>query len=144
MAERNDAPRRWARTVVIDGVLALLTHTYDSDAERYCIGCTVQADHAEVSIKIHLSKPATQDAFDDAATWLPQQCLERVKQFGMTPVELTPEEAAAAGEGALPTLKRIVEAADAHPFNPIGHVIEHVVPEAREVAARHAQEPRHD
>jgi hypothetical protein len=41
----------------------------------------------------------------------------------------------------LAALTKIVEEADRNPFNPIGHVIEHVVPEARSLLAPTASTP---
>jgi len=78
---------RWAKVEIVNGVMGMVYHTYDSDQDQYTIHCVIQDDVGEVDVKVSREKPWTQQEFDamDAAGMI-ASCIGAAREIGFEPV----------------------------------------------------------
>jgi len=78
---------RWAKVVVVDGVMALIYHNYDSEDGCYAIHCVIQASVGEVDTKIRRRKAWTQKEFDRIdSDVLVRSAIGGIRNMGFEPV----------------------------------------------------------
>ena len=93
MADQHnqDPPKRWAKVLVVDGVLALLWHRAsqdEDDEDGYEIRCIVRGEGAETSIAISREYPFTQAEFDSVGDALARRAIDHATNFGMPPEQM--------------------------------------------------------
>ena len=83
---RADFPRRWAKVLVVDGVMASIQHVWDGETEQYAIVCTIQTDGAEFATKLGRDEPHSQEDFDRFGDDQVRACISTARKFGFEPL----------------------------------------------------------
>lgn len=84
----NTVPRRWAKVLIVDGVMAVIRHA-GTDDDGYEIRCSIQCDGAETSAALQKSQPFSQEAFDEAGADLVRAVIFAAGEFGLTPTRVS-------------------------------------------------------
>ncbi|HEL3751688.1 TPA: hypothetical protein UMV35_004029 [Stenotrophomonas maltophilia] len=81
-------PRRWAKVLIVDGVMALVRHG-STDDDGYEIRCSIQCEGAESSVALLGNHPFPQEAFDAAGVELVREVIRSARHFGLRPLLAT-------------------------------------------------------
>jgi|GEM_PF-1723701 len=84
----HEAPRRWAKVLIVDGVMALIRHG-STDDDGYEIRCTIQCDGAESSVAVQGDRPFPQEAIDAVGVSLVREVIRSARRFGLKPTLVT-------------------------------------------------------
>lgn len=82
---QKDVLTRWAKVLIVDGVMGLIYHTFNSDNENYQIRCTIKTNGVEISVNLGKAKPFTQSQFDATGEGLVRSAIMAARNFGFTP-----------------------------------------------------------
>jgi len=78
---------RWAKVEVVNGVMGMIYHTYDTDQDQYVIHCMIQTDVGEFAINAGRKEPWTQQQFDAINfAGMVTSCVETAREMGFEPV----------------------------------------------------------
>ncbi|MGN0864179.1 MAG: hypothetical protein ACI4N1_12805 [Stenotrophomonas koreensis] len=83
---RAEFPRRWAKVLVVDGVMASIQHVWDGDNEQYAIVCKIQCDGMEFKAALEGDEPFPQAVFDQVGDDLVRACIKSARDFGLQPL----------------------------------------------------------
>lgn len=84
----HTAPRRWAKVLIVDGVMALIRHG-STDDDGYEIRCTIQCEGAESSVALQRDRPFPQEALDAVGVGLVREVIRSARRLGLRPVLVT-------------------------------------------------------
>lgn len=76
-------PKRWAQVLVVDGVMGMIYHAFNSDDDRYQIRCTIKAQGTEITISVERRRPFTQPEFDAAGEDMVRLAISQAGDIGL-------------------------------------------------------------